>query len=439
MRKSVYVAVFGAIICLLFSSCGAGPAFKSVNELISPPLYYSEYADLAENFKKEVGNSITLCTPYSGEHTSAITVEDIDGDGTDEAIIFYKESTPDAVPRMRIFSDGQNGWMPNADLSGYGSGVDSFFLADMDADGITEIIVNWSMSGSAAKTMSVFRAPNNTLGYSEITNEMSFASYVVDMDGDGCDELFFIGQNIFGGTAQRTAKLLKISGGSVVILDEANADSDVSGYSSAKTEKLSENSPMKLYIDALRNDKQMITELFYWNAEKSELVTPFFDKETMSNTATLRNEPIECRDIDNDGSIEIPVQIDLNDEEHPEIDSETLPVTVWIDYDGEKIHTVAETFINKKDGYMVLLDESEKGELKARSYPAQSCVVLSDDIGDICSVLKITNERMESEPLEHYIPIFENDDSVICAYITQNGEDRGLNETALKEKIIRLN
>ncbi len=439
MKKSAAAIMLIMIFCILLSSCGAGTAFKSVNELIAPPLYYSEYGDLVESFKKDVGNSVTLCTPYSGEHTSAITVYDIDGDGSDEAIILYKESTPDAVPRMKIYSSGQNGWLPNADLSGYGSGVESLALADMDADGITEIIVSWNISGSAGKTMSVFRARSNTLVYTEITNELSFVSFVVDMDSDGYDELFFIGQSVFGGTAQKTAKLLKISGGSVVILGETNVDSDVSSYSSVKTEKVTEDSPMKLYIDALRNDTQMITELIFWDAEKAELAAPFFDKETMSNTATLRNEPIECRDIDNDGSIEIPVQIELNDEAHPEIDSETLPVTVWIDYDGEKILTVAETFINRKDGYMITLNESERGVIKARSYQLQSCVVLSDDAGDICSVLKITNERMESEPLEHYISIFENDDSEICAYITQNGEDRGLNEANLKEKIVRLN
>lgn len=437
MKKSFAVFALAAVFCLFLSSCDGVP-FKSVNELLAPPLYYSEYGDLVESFKKELGSNIVFCTPYGGEHCSAITLEDIDGNGSDEAIVFYRQPTPDAIPKACIFSESGKSWTARAELDGYGSGVDSLSVSDLDGDGTSELIVNWNASGSAGKTMSVYRSEKGGMNYSEITNELNFVSCIADADSDGKNEILFIGQSVVGGSTQRTAKLLKISDGSVVIEGEAGVDPNVTGYGGIKTEKVSENSPMKFYIDAAKSDVQMITELIFWDGENAVLRSPFCDSETSENTATLRYEPIASADINNDGSIEIPVQSEIQTDERPNIDSENVRLTTWIDYDGEKVRAVADTFISQKDGYMFFLDENEKDEIRAKSFPARSCIILSDANGDICSVLNVSKKEIEDNSFERYISVIENEDSVICAYITQNGESRGLTENTVRQKITAI-
>lgn len=424
-------------ICIVLSSCNSATMLRSVNDLLTPPLYYSEYEDLVKCFKKDVGSDTSFCNPYNGDIRSAITVEDIDNDSIDEAIILYKTSSVDSVPRVHIFNNDGNGWKTLTDIGGYGNAVDKLVVTDLDSDGIKEIIVNWSSSGSAGCNLSVIHSDKENPEYKEIANEFSFLSEVLDVDSDGNDELFFIGQNSVLGLSQRIAKVIKLSQGEIVILAEARTDANISGYASLKTEKITENSPLKIYLDAFKGENQMITELFFWNSENLSLEAPFFDEDTMANSSTLRNEQIECRDINNDGSLEIPVQknVDIGVQN---IDSENIPLTTWVDFENGETVSVAESFVNLKDGYMLMIDEGKENSVNVRGYSSEKIWVVSDENDDICSLMNVTKQRWTNENFDNYVLVFENDDNVICAYITQNGERNGLTEQIIKESTVRL-
>lgn len=437
VKKAVSIAALVSAVCLVLSSCSSSVMLKSVNDLLTPPLYYSEYEDLVKSFRKDVGNDTSFCNPYNGGHRSAITVEDIDNDGNDEAIVLYKSSSIDSVPRIHIFNDDGSGWKTMTDIGGYGNAVDELSITDLDSDGIKEIIVIWNGTGSAGYNLSVIHSDKNNPEYREIANEFCFLSEVLDVDSDGNDEILFIGQNSLMGVSQRFVKLMKLSGGEIIILDEAKTDANISGYASIKTEKLTENSPLKIYLDAFKGENQMITELIYWNSDTLSLEVPFFDEETMSNSSTLRSEQIECRDINNDGNLEIPVQYNLNSGVQ-NIDSEAIPLTSWIDYENGETVVAAQSFVNLKDGYMIMVDEGNEESIKVRGYSSEKIWAVSDGNDDICSILNISKQRWSEDVFENYVLIFENEENVICAYITQSGEKNGLTEKIIKESTVRL-
>lgn len=439
VKKLFSVIFFVFFISLLFVSCDSGFMLKPVNELLAPPLYYSEYEELVSSFRAEAGDNAVLSAPLSGEHRSAITVDDLDGDGSDEAVVFYKSAAADSAVRVRVFDDNSGEWKSRNEIAGYGNSAESLRLSDMDGDGIKEMIINWSNSGSTAgKVVSLFRCEKTDSEYNEILNEMIFTSCIADIDNDGRDELMFIGQNTSSAVVQRYARAAKLSGGSVVITGEARVDANVSGYPGIKTEKVSGDSPLRIYVDAYKGEVMMITELIYWDQAKGELCAPFFNEDSASNSATVRFGNVECADINNDGSIEIPVQNEAEIGDRQNIDYISVPVTSWIDYDGEKINTVCESFINPDDGYIFFLEDDEKSSLQARCYPDQSCLIVSGADGDLFSVLKISPERWASEPFEHYVPVIEREDGVICVYITQKGSDAGITEETLHKKLVQL-
>lgn len=437
MKKIVAFSLLAVMLCFMLSSCSSNTMLKSVNDLLAPPLYYSEYKELVKCFKKDVGSDTSFCNPYNGEHRSAINLDDIDNDGKEEAIILYKSSSLDLVPRLHIFDDDGNGWKSITDIGGYGDGVDKLIVTDLDSDGIKELIITWSSTGSAGFNLSVIHADKNSPKYKEISNEFCFISDVLDVDSDGKDEIFFITQSSHPGILHRTAKLIKLSRGEIVILGEAKADSNISGYSSIKTEKLTESSPLKIYLDAFKGENQMITELIYWNSETLSLEAPFFDEESMANSATLRNEKIECRDINNDGSLEIPVQTGF-DSGFQNIDSESVSLTLWIDYENGEEIVVARSYINLKDGYMLMIDEGNEESIKVRGYSSEKLWIVSDGNDDVCSIISVSKERWGSGGFENYILLFENEENLICTYITQKGEENGLNEDEVKKYTVRL-
>lgn len=445
MKKIFWVvAMLSLCSCLLFSSCSSDSLIRPADSLLAPPLYYEEYSELVDSFNKNVEGEVSFCNPQKGDYRSAIIVEDIDSDGETEALIFYKNTSDSTVARMHYFDFVDGKWISDADFNGYGNGIESIEITDMDGDGPSELIIIWS--ASANNIMSVYRTPANRGDYKEISNEVCLITEVVDVDGDGKKDLFFIGQSNVSGSSQRTAKVMKLSGDSVVLMDEVRLDSNISSYTALKTEKASDEEPMRIYVDALKGEQQMITELVFWDSSKSELCAPFFDEETMTNTATLRYEPIGCADINNDGTIDIPVQSRIfgRGDSLLTIDTEDIYLTEWKDYGEAGFRVVENTLVNYSDGYLIKLDKSEINSTGIRNYRSQNCWVVyktdesGESLGEMYSVLKILSERWNSETFSAYIPIVEKDDSVVCVYVTSNGKTLGIDEEFVKSKITKI-
>ncbi len=441
MKKLGLYIVFVAFICLFFSSCDSARIIRPVESLLSPPLYHEEYEELVEVFRESVSKDFIFCTPQEGEYRSAIVVEDIDSDGETEALIFYKDSADSSVARMHYFNVIDGEWVSRGDFNGYGNEIKKTFITDMDGDGNSELIVVWSVSGvSSGNIMSVYRTSYNFDNYKEVSNEMCTVCEIADMDGDSKEEIFYMNQVVSSGISQRFARVMKLSGDTVVIMGEAKMDPNISSYTSVKTEKASGDSPLKFYVDALKGESQMITELIYWDENKSELCAPMLDAETMTNTATLRYEPIPSSDVNNDGIIDIPVQ---SRSLGTDSDNTGIYVTDWIDYSNSGIQTVDSTLVNYSDGYMIHIDEDEIKTTGVRSYASQNCWVIyktdknGNSLSELYSVLKIPKERWNKEDFGEYITVMERDDSVICAYITQSGAESGIHGDMINSKITR--
>lgn len=446
--KTVPMLVLAVIVCVLFSSCDTSTVIRPVGSLLSPPLFYEEYEELVDAFDKKIGENIILCSPSTGVYSSAIVVEDIDSDGENEALIFYKNNSEDTVARMHYFNMANGKWLSKGDYGGYGNGVESVEINDMDGDGKSEILVTWNTAGVASgNVLSIYRSSKYEDKYKEVSNEICSVSEVVDIDGDGKKEVFFIAQSTSSGVTQRIARAMKISGDTAVLMGETKVDPNISSYTGIKTEKAAEDSPLKIYVDALKGESQMITEIIYWNSAESELCAPLLDSETVSNNLTLRYEPVASADINNDGIIDIPVQSELlmgGDDSFTE-NTEKVYVTKWVDFsaEGEKTE-VAYTLINYSDGYMIFLDKDEIQKTGIRNYRAQNCWIVfetdenGESVGELFSVLKIDTQRWEQGSLEAYIPIIEREDGVVCVYVTQSGIELGVTEDYIKEKITKL-
>lgn len=446
--KALCVIALMVSVCLLFSSCDTSRLIRPVSSLLSPPLYYEEYEELVDAFNKKVNTEVIFCSPHSGDFRSAIVIEDLDFDGTAEALIFYKDAKDETVARMHCFITADGKWISKGDFNGYGNGIESVKITDMDGDGKSEIIVNWNTAGvSSGITLSIYRSSKFEDKYKEISNEICSVSEIVDIDGNGKKDLFVITQNNVAGVNQRIAKAMKLHGDTVVQMGEIKIDPNVSGYTSVKTEKSAEDSPMKIYVDALKGESQMITEVIYWDSEESVLCAPLLDTETMTNNASLRYEPVASADVNNDGVIDIPVQSQIlgsGDDSLTE-NTENVYVTKWINFDTINSYTiVANTLINYPDGYMIILDKNEIKSTGIRNYRAQNCWILyrtdstGQNLGELFSILKISTKRFEQGSLDAYIPILEKEDGVICVYVTQSGVELGVTEEYIKSRIIKL-
>ena len=321
--------------------------------------------------------------------------------------------------------------------------VGSVQTADLDADGIKEVIVQWSFSGvSSGDMLSVYRRDQANNSYKEIATELCALSETVDLDGDGSEELFFISPVNNGAVTQRYARLMKLADGAVAIIGETAVDASISSYVSVKTDKPAGGLPMLLYIDAMVGEQQMITELLYWDATLSKLVAPLLDEKTLTHTQTSRFAPIECADFNRDGRIDIPTQTEVFSEVPPgSTDYEEVYLTVWKTYTPEGLTDTAYTLINQEENYLIELTKNEARTLGLRSYPRSDCwIVFQRESPDdaLFSVIKIPQERWGEKEFVSYIPIVELEDGVVSVFITQKGSRRGITEEIILSKIKKL-
>lgn len=429
-------AIIGLLICISLNSS----FIRTVDSLITPPLYYSEYEGLVTAFNAEVGNNVVLSNPNEGDHLSAITVSDLDNDGEEEAVIFYREGADSNTVKLTVFEGKNDEWKSCGTFDGYGNEVTSLTLDDLDRDGSTEIIVTWDYSGiNNAKVFSIYRSGTVKIDYEEIKMCSCDVAEIVDMDADDLSEILYISSDNDGKAVSKNANLLKLSSGNITTIGSVRLDSNVGSYVSIKKEKYNSHYPMKVYFDADKNNNMMITEVVYWDSEKETLVAPMYDEKTNSTTITLRYEKIQSADINNDGMIEIPVQTVSDTDENEE--NNILPITNWIYFVGSTPAFYLKTYVCGESGYYINLSSINNQTLIAKSDKKDkyAAVDVCTDSGKVLyTVLSVPTDEYTEAKFESYITVLKTTDYTVCAEITEYGSNLGVDEERVRNLVEKM-
>ena len=97
MRTKLICALLA--LCLFCSGCSVMDL--DTQNLMSPPKATGDKADIQRVIEESAG-SYTFKYPQKGDYRSAVIMHDINGDGTDEAVAFYKSNTPDGVSDITV-------------------------------------------------------------------------------------------------------------------------------------------------------------------------------------------------------------------------------------------------------------------------------------------------------------------------------------------------
>ena len=179
-------ALFGAVIVsAALSSCSAA----SVEELLSPPRLNEEQTAIYEALRTAAGGSVSLKYPKSGQYRSAFVVENIDGEPTNEAIVFYEKPNVAEGSYLRInFLDMQEEkWVSVYDFAASGSEVERVMFKDL-GDGETIIIITYYIQNSSDMASSVIKFSDGSPR--EVFSGRHSYMDVFDADGNGKEEMF---------------------------------------------------------------------------------------------------------------------------------------------------------------------------------------------------------------------------------------------------------
>ena len=192
-RRRWLPAAFCLLCCLLFSGCTPG---ATVDSLLKPPSLSKEQQQIYLALQDAVGSGITLQYPRAGANLSAFTVVDLDNDGEDEALVFYKKTSLTAMEnglRLSVLDQVKGEWMSVCDRPADGTEVERIVISPMGSeDSQNQIFVGYSGVDQSDKSLTVYR-------YSDSEVQQLFtAAYtmfdVADLDGDQAQELLVLGK-----------------------------------------------------------------------------------------------------------------------------------------------------------------------------------------------------------------------------------------------------
>lgn len=379
MKHLKYLLSLVMIISIVLSFSGCSFRFSSFDSLLRPPKLSGEYQGLQDTFEKLVDKDYSLSTPENGLYRSAFIVYDFDKDKSLEAIVFYTEKKKPDLVKFYYFESKDGAFTPVASYDGLGSSVDEVKIADLNRDGKFEIIIGWNLFSS--KTNKAFAVYDISSGKLKLLSSFPYSYLdIIDVNGDGIDDIFAMSVDSSVSdhyTSAATAYTYDAKTSSLQVLSTVKTDGNISSYADITVEKVDDT--RLIYVEAYKGENDMITEVIYWDDNTNALVSPLFDVSTQTTTQTLRHMKLSCRDIDNDGFIEIPVSVDMNgssivDNSAPQTlltasadntvnQTKSLYYTKWVKFRDDKLRAVQYSVIDENGGYVLNIPSSWVGRI----------------------------------------------------------------------------
>ena len=286
--------VLALLLALLFlSGCGL-----SYEDLYSLPRASEDYYDLQEALSGIVAEGNTYLAPAAGARQEPVLLVDLDGDGVDEAVAFFRGSGNGAV-RVYILSQDNKIYSPAAVLEGAGTAVASVEYADLDGSGNQELLITYQVSETVTQALQVYRY---TGGAATTMLTAGCSRYSLsDLDGDSLPEVICL---TGGGTdSPAVVECYDWQGEELLRVGEARLRFPYDSLRRAQTGWLQKDTGGILF-SGVSPEGNLLTDVFTLRSEGLLELAPEKD---ILNAAPIHSYYVYPEDLDGDGLIEIPV------------------------------------------------------------------------------------------------------------------------------------
>lgn len=348
MKRILLLIMTAVIICTCGSCSITGSDYTAY---LTAPKATGDMTEIAEAFYDFAGDNVQLSYPKRGDHLSAFVLEDIDGDGSKEAIVFYTKNEVEkgvAPIHINIVDRAQNGWTSVDDIATVSNAVDMIAFSDVSGNGIKEILVGMTSISKNENQLSLYSFKNGRLS---LMVQEDYTDFILcNLTENEPDDLLVI--NLKTAEKEATAKLYTVTNNELVLNGMVNLDGNVTSYAKLQQAKVGNKSAV--YIDAYKGTTSMITDIVY--VEEGKIINPFVSAAHTENEFTLRSSTEPCRDFDGDGNLDIPFTRLLPGFEL-RVSSERAYLTIWREFDGALFKDKYCGYFNYNDGYMIRYPE----------------------------------------------------------------------------------
>lgn len=354
MRKYYTAFAVVALLAVVFTAfCLV--SFKPVESLMKPPMSDGDNREIQLAFEKTVNKKFRVRVPISGNYRAAYIFNDFNADFQDEVIVFY--STEDAIDvvRMNYMAKINQEWVSVADVESAYSEIHQVEFTDLDSDGIKEILVGWAVyQNDLSRNLSVYKLPTDNRGELDRIYSVPYSDFeVIDIDNDEVDDIAVF-ENVDTTPTYMQLSFDTFDENKIIRKGTIKLDSSVYSVMNLSYDNSDVYGFTRLFVDGYKIDSGIVTECVYWSGddEKLKKLTSYENISILSTRMTN----IACEDVNNDGLIDIPLEINLkNSKVYSDGNIDSYPQTIirWIQPSAKKYETVTHQLIYGNNDFRI--------------------------------------------------------------------------------------
>ena len=383
MKRRTFLLLSAGCAMSLLSGCSF-PMTENmqVEELLRAPRLSGDYGALQNALNEWLGESAQLKYPMQGDLLSPFLLQDLDGDGEQDAAVLYTTAQTSNVCIAFLQRDADGVWTVRKSIEGLADTVDNVRLAQLQDGGAVQLVVGY-LASQGDSYLAVYSYEH---GEVNAILEQSYEQYLVeDITGGGNEDLILMSTLEDGGVQIELLTVDRDGMFQQVAVMGLSADK-FSGCASV-TAGLGADGKHYLVLDGWTgiSGNHLATVLLRFDEESQQMVPA--DQITTGElyNASLRNvSNLVSRDLDGDGTVEIPTQPDeaglLNMSQ-----SRRMDFIVWMDYtspEPEKSFGLLDEEMNcyielpmEWEGNLLLTDSEEEDAVELRTVDENELVL----------------------------------------------------------------
>lgn len=170
----------------LLSGCAPGPSDATLYRLPKLP---AEYESLETLIDAIVASGAEYAAPTSGSNLQSVQMVDLDGDGEEEAVAFFRNASDERPMKIYIFHAVDDSYEQYAVIEGTSNSIYSINYTDLNGDGWREILAG--IRGDLdVQNLAVYSLSETEPRQLLVTGYTRYAAR--DMDGDGRQDLIVL-------------------------------------------------------------------------------------------------------------------------------------------------------------------------------------------------------------------------------------------------------